>query len=210
MDLRKNLAPFAEEVGAKYRILPSFIMAVAYLETGNGSSTLCNDANNLFSIKGQYEGKSVTLPTNEYYSGSMHRVNAQFKKYPTFRESCIDFCELIKNGVSWNHQIYSNAVIGKTNFFDVAVLFGKTPYMTDPAYSSKLVAVYKSYRLDEFDTVNTSGYDGHSIVEYLQSIHQDASFTNRARLAVKYGISHYNGSAAQNNQLLEKMRGTKK
>lgn len=46
-----------------------------------------------------------------------------------------------------------------------------------------------------------------SIVEYLQSIGQDSSFNNRAKLAKQYGISGYDGSASQNTQLLDKMRG---
>lgn len=45
-----------------------------------------------------------------------------------------------------------------------------------------------------------------SIVDYLKSIGQDASFANRSRLALEYGISGYTGTANQNLLLLEKMR----
>ena len=53
----------------------------------------------------------------------------------------------------------------------------------------------------------TSGYTGSSIVEYLKSINVDSSFANRSMLAKKYGIGKYSGTALQNNQLLNKMRG---
>lgn len=46
-----------------------------------------------------------------------------------------------------------------------------------------------------------------SIVDYLNSIGVDSSFANRKRLADKYGISNYKGTASQNTQLLKKMRG---
>ena len=46
-----------------------------------------------------------------------------------------------------------------------------------------------------------------SIVDYLNSIKVDASFANRKKLAAKYGIKNYTGTASQNNQLLKKMRG---
>src|SRR4051812_20658923 len=87
MDLRKELAPYAIEQGRLYGILPSFICAVAWLETGGGKSTLCTRAHNLFSIKGKYDGQSITLPTIEYYNGKRTTVNAKFRKYPSYRES---------------------------------------------------------------------------------------------------------------------------
>jgi N-acetylmuramoyl-L-alanine amidase len=46
-----------------------------------------------------------------------------------------------------------------------------------------------------------------SLVDYLKSIGVDSSFTNRKKLAGQYGISNYKGTAAQNSQLLVKMRG---
>ncbi len=46
-----------------------------------------------------------------------------------------------------------------------------------------------------------------SIVDYLKSIGEDSSLANRKKLAAKYGIKNYSGTAAQNTALLKKMRG---
>ncbi|MBD8007724.1 N-acetylmuramoyl-L-alanine amidase [Bacillus norwichensis] len=46
-----------------------------------------------------------------------------------------------------------------------------------------------------------------SIVDYLKSIGADSSLANRKKLAAEYGIKNYTGTAAQNNQLLKKLRG---
>jgi N-acetylmuramoyl-L-alanine amidase/LysM repeat protein len=46
-----------------------------------------------------------------------------------------------------------------------------------------------------------------SIVTYLNSIGVSSSFSNREKLARKYGISGYKGTASQNLLLLKKMRG---
>lgn len=46
-----------------------------------------------------------------------------------------------------------------------------------------------------------------SIVEYLQSISEDHSFSNRKKLASKYGIKNYKGTESQNTSLLKKLRG---
>lgn len=51
------------------------------------------------------------------------------------------------------------------------------------------------------------GYTGNSIVDYLRSIGADPSFKNRSRLARQYGIRNYRGTAAQNTELLRKLRG---
>lgn len=56
---------------------------------------------------------------------------------------------------------------------------------------------------------NKGEYKGNSIVEYLQSIGVNSSFSNRAKLAKEYGISNYKGTASQNLKLLDKMRGGK-
>ncbi len=46
-----------------------------------------------------------------------------------------------------------------------------------------------------------------SIVTYLNSIGVNSSYSNRTKLAAQYGIKNYKGTAAQNTQLLRKMRG---
>lgn len=52
-----------------------------------------------------------------------------------------------------------------------------------------------------------SSYSGTSIVDYLKSIGQDSSFSNRKKLAQSYGINNYTGTASQNTQLLNILRG---
>ncbi len=46
-----------------------------------------------------------------------------------------------------------------------------------------------------------------SIVDYLKSIGVNSSPENRKKLAAKHGIKNYRGTAAQNTQLLKKLRG---
>lgn len=52
----------------------------------------------------------------------------------------------------------------------------------------------------------SSSYSGNSIVDYLDSIGKDSSFAARKKYAAQYGISNYEGTAAQNLELLDKMR----
>ena len=48
-----------------------------------------------------------------------------------------------------------------------------------------------------------------SIVEALQSIGVDSSFNNRKKIAIKNGINNYEGTAAQNIELLNKLKAGK-
>lgn len=81
------------------------------------------------------------------------------------------------------------------------VLVGPFDSSTDPSTSS---------------TVSTtkSSYKGSSLVDYLKSIKVDSSFSNRAKLAVIYGIvkttTQYKGTSEQNSALLKAMRGDAK
>ncbi|WP_330948909.1 peptidoglycan recognition protein family protein [Virgibacillus sp. MG-45] len=54
------------------------------------------------------------------------------------------------------------------------------------------------------DKVTT--YKGDSIVDYLNSIGKNSSFKARKKYAADYGIKNYKGTAAQNIELLNKMR----
>ncbi len=56
------------------------------------------------------------------------------------------------------------------------------------------------------DKPKTSTYKGDSIVDYLNSIGVNSSYSNRAKLAKQYDIKNYKGTAAQNLELLNKMR----
>src|SRR5690625_5252077 len=52
-----------------------------------------------------------------------------------------------------------------------------------------------------------STYKGSSIVDYLKSVGQSSSFAHRKKLAQRYGIKNYKGTASQNTRLLNALRG---
>lgn len=213
ISFKDELAPFAQEYGKLNGILPAFIMGVACLESGFGESGLAKQANNLFGIKGTYNGQSVTMPTTEYVNGKPIRVNAQFRKYPSYEGSVKDFCDLIKNGVSWDPQKYSRAVIGVTDLNQAVYNFSRSGYMTDPSYYGKLLGTIKSENLMVYNTLpqQPKPVTQHlnvdtSIVDYLKSEGRDSSFAALTLLAKQHNIKDYRGTAAQNIQLLKLLK----
>lgn len=79
----------------------------------------------------------------------------------------------------------------------------------DPeAYKKKYGSVSGSEATTETQPTGfgESSYKGVSIVDYLKSVGQSSSYSDRAKLAEQYGISDYMGSASQNTKLLGMLR----
>lgn len=67
----------------------------------------------------------------------------------------------------------------------------------------------KTSKAPKTKTKSTKTSSG-SIVDYLKSIGEDSSFANRKKLAAKYGIKNYKGTASQNIELLNKLKNNEK
>ena len=84
-------APLAQEVGKKYDLYPSVILAQAAVESNFGESELSRNYNNYFGIK----GKGVVLPTIEMEGERKMAVEDGFRTYDSARESFYDYGKLI-------------------------------------------------------------------------------------------------------------------
>ncbi len=131
-------------------MLPSVTIAQAILESGFGKSELAVNANNLFGIKGRYQGKSVKMPTIEYKNNKSYTIEAEFRAYPDWKNALIDHSKLILEGTSWNEQQYYE-VLAATNYQEAAYALKKSHYSTDPLYPEKLIAIIEQYNLGKYD-----------------------------------------------------------
>lgn len=150
---------FIEKIGSMARedmkqtnILASLTIAQAILESNWGKSSLSVEPNNnLFGIKGEYNGKYVTLPTKEFENGKWVTINAKFRKYPSWRESIRDHSDLF-NRLSR----YAN-LRGCTDYKLACKYVREDGYATDPSYTDKLINLIEKYNLNRFDTyISTS------------------------------------------------------
>ena len=137
------------------KILASLTAAQAFIESRHGESGLTIKANNLFGIKGSYNGQSIVMPTKEWVNGKYITVNAKFKKYPSWREGISDHSAMF-------HRLrrYHN-LIGVTNYVTACTLVKKDGYATAPDYTNTLIKTIERYMLYNWDkevkdsTVNT-------------------------------------------------------
>lgn len=127
------------------KILASLTAAQALIESNKGNSGLTQKANNLFGMKGLYEGHCVTMPTTEYYNGIKTTVDAQFRKYPSWQDSIDDH-----SGLFWRSVRYAN-LRGCTDYRLACINVQKDGYATSPTYSQTLIKTIEKYKLYEWD-----------------------------------------------------------
>lgn len=145
-DFIKSLVPGAQKVRKKYNVLASLVIAQGCLESGFGTSGLSKQAYNLFGIKGTYNGKYVLMWTSEQDKyGNVERVQAKFRKYPSYAESLADL------GSLYNRLDRYKAVVGETDYKKACRAVQKAGYATDINYANKLITMIEQYKLMQYD-----------------------------------------------------------
>lgn len=127
------------------KILASLTAAQAFIESGKGNSGLTQKANNLFGIKGDYNGQYVTMPTKEYVNGQYVTVNAKFRKYPSWAESIADHSALFNRA-----SRYAN-LRGCVDYRLACKYVKEDGYATSPTYTQTLTKTIETYKLYNWD-----------------------------------------------------------
>lgn len=149
----KKVGDLARNVGQEHDIYASVMIAQAILESGSGNSALASEPNhNLFGIKGKFQGKGVTFSTLEQDEGGKnYQIQAEFRKYPSYKESLEDYAELLKDGISGNKNYYKPTWKSETSSFKDATKYLQGRYATDKKYAEKLDAIIDTYNLTDYD-----------------------------------------------------------
>lgn len=172
------IAETARQLGAENDLYASVMIAQAILESNNGQSGLSSAPNNnLFGMKGKYKNNSVTFATSEDDgTGNMSTIQAEFRKYPSYKDSMEDYVRLLRNGVSWNKELYKGAFKSNTNSYADATKHLTGTYATDSRYNEKLNQLIIEYDLQQYDqpiknktTITVS--DGDSLHQIAQAYH---------------------------------------
>ncbi len=146
---------FIETIGEDARQLcqdndlyASVMIAQAIVESASGSSGLsCDPYNNLFGIKGSYQGKSVRMKTQEDDGeGNLETVVAEFRRYSTLKESLTDYVSLLTG-----NSLYSPVKKSNTSSYEDACDYLQGHYATSTSYSKTLKAYIDAYDLTTYD-----------------------------------------------------------
>lgn len=144
--------PAATTASSKYGTYTSVMLAQATVESAWGQSGLAQEPNNnLFGIKGSYNGQSVNMNTGEYGNGGYYTTNAGFRKYPSYTESFEDNGALLRNQMG---NYYSGTWVENSSNYAQATQNGlQGKYATDPNYAKTLNSVIATNGFDKYDPV---------------------------------------------------------
>ncbi len=131
----------------KTGILASLTAAQAMIESSKGNSGLTMKANNLFGIKGAYNGQSIKMLTTEYVDGKPHKVYADFRKYPSWQDSITDH-----SGLFLRSPRYAN-LRGCKDYKQACRNVQADGYATSPTYADTLIKTIETYQLYTWDGV---------------------------------------------------------
>lgn len=178
-----QICGYATEVAAANDLYASVMMAQAILESGWGASTLTTTANNMFGIKGSYNGQYVTMDTYEDDgSGNYYLISAKFRKYPSLKESFEDNAYVLRNtSFSSGNYYYSGAWKSNTTSYTQATAWLQGRYATDTSYASKLNNLISTYNLTQYDTGSSNvggGNSNETIVSDETAINQQMKTTS--------------------------------
>lgn len=143
-----TIGPVAQQVAQENGIYASVMIAQAALESGWGNSALSTEGHNLFGVKWNGTGNYVTMPTQEYYGGQWHTINAKFQSYNSYYDSLTGYAQLIKN--NFPNSTRANAAtpqIAAANLKNG--VYGS--YATDPNYANSLDRMINDYGLTRYD-----------------------------------------------------------
>lgn len=144
--------PAATTASSKYGTYTSVMLAQAAVESAWGQSGLSQEPNNnLFGIKGSYNGQSVNMNTGEYGKSGYYTTNAGFRKYPSYTESFEDNGSLLRNQMG---NYYSGTWVENSNNYAQATQNGlQGKYATAPNYAETLNSVIAANGFDKYDPV---------------------------------------------------------
>lgn len=150
------------------KILPSVVIAQAFLENGGGTASdalILTKNNNLVGIKSQllnntwdqytvWDGKQILKNTPEVYNGVPTRKDDYFRVYPNYAYSIYDY-EMFLTWAKYsvNSTYKYRDVVGMTDPKKMIEYIHSKGYATGTTYSSSVMRIINQYNLTKYDEV---------------------------------------------------------
>ena len=158
----RTVAGTAVQIGQRYDVPPSLLIAQPILESQSGNSLLATKYNNLTGMKatgktvpGVWNGEKINLPTHEVINGLDVTIPQNFRVYEVWEKSIEDLADRYAN----RFKLTLAKVGGDSNRFLAEPGMGeamRTGYATDPNYQAKIESIITRYNLKQFDNVVVS------------------------------------------------------
>ncbi|MEE6725887.1 glucosaminidase domain-containing protein [Pediococcus acidilactici] len=132
----------------------SVAMAQAVVESAYGSSTLAQEAHNLFGIKADstWHGATYTKNTQEVINGRTVTISAAFRKYDSFKDSIADYAKKLESRPQYANAFSNHA----HNYVESVKAIKAGGYATAPTYVSSIVNCINNYGFYKLDGLNSA------------------------------------------------------
>jgi Bax protein len=125
--------PLADSLAAVYQIPASVILAVAYQESGGGTSVVGRRLNNHFGLKGRVAG------------GDTVSVKSSYKYFAKPADSYVYFCNLVAR------KKFYPSLKGNKDYKKWVVSISNTGYAANAkVWSKHIIGVIEKYRLEKY------------------------------------------------------------
>ncbi|MEE6726625.1 glucosaminidase domain-containing protein [Pediococcus acidilactici] len=132
----------------------SVAMAQAVVESAYGSSTLAQEAHNLFGIKADstWHGATYTKNTQEVINGRTVTISAAFRKYDSFKDSIADYAKKLESRPQYVNAFSNHA----HNYVESVKAIKAGGYATAPTYVSSIVNCINNYGFYKLNGLNSA------------------------------------------------------
>lgn len=144
----EEVSVHAVELQKTYGILPSITIAQGILESDWGRSTLAQEANNYYGMKGDQHSSHYI--TKEFTGNKWVESSEPFETYHSLEDSMNAHANRLANGPSWDPNHYQE-VVEAPNYLQAASSLQEAGYATDPSYADKLISIIETHHLNRFD-----------------------------------------------------------
>ena len=143
-----EIGPGARQSNIDTGIPASFTLAQAALESSWGASGLALEGKNLFGIKalGDWNGPTITMPTQEYENGQWVTIQAAFRAYPSWAASLDDHAKFF-----FVNPRYRPALAVRTDPNAFARQVQACGYATAPNYADLIIEIMQDNNLYSYD-----------------------------------------------------------
>ncbi|MER2040604.1 GW dipeptide domain-containing protein [Desemzia incerta] len=168
------ISSYAVSIANEYKLYASVMIAQAALESAWGTSILAYAPNyNLFGIKAGTGEPYFTKYSKEYSEEKGWTVEkSNFKKYPSYKDTFVDYAKKLRNGPDWNRaqgswepKRYAGAWKENASTYQAATKALTGKYATDPDYHTKLNDLIQKYNLTQYDKATSNNGEDKSLDE---------------------------------------------
>ena len=164
-DYINKVAEIAMKLYPYTRILPSVVIAQAFLENGGGTAQDAIELTKRSNLIGQkadlinstwqdqtvWDGTSFSKRTPEVYGGVPTTVVAAFRVFPNYAYSILDY-ELFLTHVKLSTGYKYRDVVGMTDPQAMITIISKRGYATGTTYISSVMRIINQYNLTQYDS----------------------------------------------------------